>query len=141
MARGNTVWDCDMDSNGFVSQSDPKASILVATVGGSPCHSRHASRSPDPGFTQHDDPCYSNLCICNLLFSLIWNLGFGCRITSIACWMLSSLLCHVLFLCPFTLPFFLCFSGYVLQCSFFLLLDCCYVSYGYYGYCIVKLSD
>lgn len=57
-------------------------------------------------------------------FLFHWEVGFRlefcCRITSIASWMLSSLLCPVLFLCPFTLPFFLCFSGYVLQCSFFI---------------------
>lgn len=50
VAMCNTLWDSDMDSNGFLSQSDPKASIFAATLGGPPLHHRHAPHPPDPGF-------------------------------------------------------------------------------------------
>jgi hypothetical protein len=56
-----------------------------------------------------------SLYICFFFFLIDFFFGGFCRNTSIGFWMLCSLGCPVLFLCPFTLPFSLCFSGYVLS--------------------------
>ena len=72
-------------------------------------------RKPRSSFLFNCLYIYVFLLFIGVNFFFFFGFFFFFRNTSIGFLMLCSLGCPVLFLCPFTLPFSLCYSGYVLS--------------------------